>query len=75
MWPPNTGVVRRLFKDITSTDFIGKGKVRPRTGHEVLEGEKYSSTLCLTSVLDWGWVVNATPRPLYPREIDPISIV
>jgi hypothetical protein len=22
-----------------------------------------------------GWVVNATPRPLYPRERDPIPIV
>jgi len=23
----------------------------------------------------WGWVVNATPRPLYPRERDPAPIV
>jgi hypothetical protein len=31
----------------------GKGKVHPRTGHEGPEGEwRYSSTLCLTSVLD-----------------------
>jgi hypothetical protein len=22
----------------------------------------------------WGWVVNATPWPLYPRERDPLSI-
>jgi hypothetical protein len=22
-----------------------------------------------------GWVVNTTPRPLYPREIDPVPIV
>ena len=27
----------------------------------------YSSTLPSTSALDGGWVVNATPRPLYPR--------
>jgi len=26
----------------------------------------YSSTLSLTSALDYGWVVNATSRPLYP---------
>ena len=26
----------------------------------------------MTSALDWGWVVNATPRPLYPRERDPV---
>jgi len=23
----------------------------------------------------WGWVVNATPRPLYPRERDPVPLV
>ena len=23
----------------------------------------------------WGWVVDPTPRPLYPRERDPVSIV
>jgi hypothetical protein len=23
----------------------------------------------------WGWVVNATPRPLYPRRRDPVPIV
>ena len=28
--------------------------------------QSYSSTLSLTSALDGGWVVNATPRPLYP---------
>ena len=30
--------------------------------------QRYRSTLSLTSVLQGGWVVNATPRPLYPRE-------
>ena len=28
----------------------------------------YSSTLPSTLTLDGGWVVNATPRPLYPQE-------
>ena len=23
----------------------------------------------------WGWVVKATPRPIYPREADPVPIV
>jgi hypothetical protein len=23
----------------------------------------------------WGWVVNATPWPLYPRERDPVPII
>ena len=45
-----------------------KVKVHPRTGHEVPERELYSFTLSSTSALDGGWVVNATPRPLYPRE-------
>ena len=31
-----------------------KGKVRPRTGHKGPEWEMYSSTLSLTSALDWG---------------------
>jgi hypothetical protein len=26
-------------------------------------------------IVEWGWVVNATPRPLYTRERDPIPIV
>jgi hypothetical protein len=44
-----------------------KGKGLPRTGHEVPEEEQmYSSTLPSTSALDGGWVLNATPRPLYP---------
>ena len=30
--------------------------------------QMYSSTLSLISVLDGGWVVSATPRPVYPRE-------
>ena len=46
-----------------------KGKDLPRIGHEGPEGEQlYSSTLPSTSALDGGWVINATPRPLYPRE-------
>jgi hypothetical protein len=45
----------------------GKSTVHHITGHEGPEGEqRYSSTLSLTSVLDWEWEVNATPRPLYP---------
>jgi hypothetical protein len=35
---------------------------------------RYSSTLSLTSALDEGWVVNATPRPLYPQERAPVPI-
>jgi len=40
----------------------GKGKGRPKTGHEDPEGEyRYSSTLSLASALDGGrW---STPRP------------
>ena len=53
-----------------------KGKGHPRPGHEGPEGEqRYSSTLPSTSALDGGWVVNATPRPLYPRERETVPIV
>jgi len=40
-----------------------KGKVHLITGHKGPEVEKrYNSTLSLTSALDGGWEVNATPR-------------
>jgi len=46
----------------------GTGKVHPKTGHEGPEGEyRCNSTLSLTSALDGGWVVDATPRLLYPQ--------
>ena len=49
------------------------GEVHHRTGHEGPEGEyRYSSTVCLTPALN-GWVVNTTPRPLYPRDPVPIT--
>ena len=57
-------------------ELLMKGKGHPRTDHEGLKGEqRYSSTLSLTSALDVGWVVNATPRALYSREKDPVPIV
>jgi hypothetical protein len=46
-----------------------KVKVHPRPDHEDPDGESmYSFTLSLTSALDGGEVVSATPRPLYPRK-------
>ena len=54
----------------------GKGKFRPRTGHEGPEWEKrYSCTVSLTSAVDGGWLVSATPPSLYPRGRDPVPIV
>jgi hypothetical protein len=43
--------------------------VHPRTGHEGPEGgvEVYLYSF-FNLEATWGWVVNATPRPLYPRE-------
>jgi hypothetical protein len=35
----------------------------------------YSSTIALTSAIDGGGGVKATPWPLYPRERDPVAIV
>ena len=35
----------------------------------------YSCTPSLTFTLAGGWLVNATPCPLYPGERDPVSIV
>ena len=42
-----------LIKNYTIINNVVKCKVHPSIGHE---GAK------------WGWVVNATPRPLYPRQ-------
>ena len=48
---------------------VRKSKALTIIGHESPEGEQmYSYTLPLTSALDGGWVVNATPQPLYPQE-------
>jgi hypothetical protein len=53
----------------TGEGINGKGKTHPITGHEGPEGEqRYRSTLFFNLSARWGWVVNATPRPLYPRE-------
>ena len=46
-----------------------KVKFTLEQSHEGPEGEQmYSSPLPSTSALAVGWVVSATPRPLYPRE-------
>jgi hypothetical protein len=60
-----TGIIKIIIIII----IIIIGKFHHRTGHKGPEGEKRcSSTLSLHSALDLGWVVNAMPRPLYPRE-------
>ena len=46
----------------------GNDKIHPRTGHDPeggLEVQLYSS---FNLGARWVWVVNATPRQLYPRE-------
>jgi len=54
----------------------GKGKVRPRTGHEGPEWEKgYGFTLSLTSAIDGGWLVSATPLWFSLRERNAVPIV
>jgi hypothetical protein len=46
----------------------GKGKVRPRTGHKVLEWEsRYSSTLSLTSALDGVGCSTSRPGRFSPK--------
>ena len=36
---------------------------------------RYSSTLSFNLGAIYGWVINTTPRPLYPRETDTLPIV
>jgi len=55
---------------------LKKGKLRPITGYDSPDGEeRYISTLSLTSSLELGWDIKATPLPLYPRERDPVPTV
>ena len=49
--------------------YKGKGKIHPRTGHKVSEGEKiYSPALSLTSVLDGMGGQRHAPTDLPPGE-------
>ena len=54
-----------------------KRKFCPKTSHEDTDGEqRYGSTLSLTSELvGGGGVVNATTRPLYPRERNHVPLL
>jgi hypothetical protein len=49
-----------------------KGKVHPRRGYDEGTEEEYSFFILGGR---WRWVVNASPRPLYPGEKDPVPIV
>ena len=47
--------------------------LHPRTRYEGPKREwRYSSNLSLTSATRWKWIINTTPRPLYPRERNPV---
>jgi hypothetical protein len=64
------------YEQFLNLGIKGNSKVRPRTGHEGPKGEqRNSSTLSLTSALDGGLVVNATPWLLYPQERNPVPII
>ena len=53
----------------------GKGEVYATTVYKCPKGVwRFSSTISLASALDVGWVVNATPPPLYPGEEDPLKV-
>jgi len=52
-------------------------KLLPIASYEdLMTGHIRSSTIPLTSTLvAGGWVVNATPRPLYARDLEPVPIL
>ena len=53
-----------------------KGSVHTVAGYNVSEVEyRHSSTIALTSALEGGGAVSATPRPIYPREVNPVPTV
>jgi hypothetical protein len=64
--------IKQNFSNLTGNSYViqntfkGKGKVHLRTGHKPPGvGVEYSFSNLGVRL---GWVVNATPRPLYPRE-------
>jgi len=77
-------MIQQLFTDMhdrghwvlecwTVTELKGKHKVRPRTDREIPEvGNRYGSTLSLTSAL--GWMVSTTSRPLYSLQKGTVAI-
>ena len=55
---------------------VVKGKVLPRKVHKGPEGEsRYLLFIFFNPDTRCGWVVNSTPRPLYPRERDTVPIL
>jgi hypothetical protein len=46
----------------------GKGKVHLEQASKAQKGSRYIALLFFNLSTRWGWVVNATPRPLYRRE-------
>jgi hypothetical protein len=74
--------LRKWSKSSEQRRFCGvgsrlKGNVCPTAGRDCPDGVyRYSCTLFFFNLgARWVWVVNATPRPLYPMEIDPIPIL
>ena len=56
----------------TYRPYVRNVKVNFTPGQGMKTQRGYSS---ITSALDGGWVVNATPRPLYPLKSNPVPIV
>ena len=67
-----TGTNTRLYSTtLRKASYLvkGKGKARPRTGHEGTEWEhRYTSTFSLTSVLDDGMWLTSRPDHFTPRK-------
>ena len=67
--PAGPPLDQTLLKFVVGSPYVmwkGKLKFYPRTGYEdpVDEVRRSSTTISLTSALDWGQVFNATPRLL-----------
>jgi len=55
--------------------FSVKVKDVPYNAKQALTGGRDLALTILSFGLEWGCVVNATPRPLYPLQKDTVSIV
>jgi hypothetical protein len=60
---------------ISVIHYVVKGRVK-FTQEQAAKAQKMSrSTVFFNLGARWGWVVNATPRALYPPGLDPVLIV
>jgi len=61
-----------VYKERTKLFFYFEWEI---TLEQAMKAQKYSTTRFFNLSATWGWAGNATPRPLYLRDRDPVPLV